>query len=161
MLLNESLDFSSAPLHVKQAFLGAPEKLCLNPGTKLYKWTDYPLFGPHGVTEWWGFVIQRTLPSGLVAEGFRTTEKLAARVGTSHQNYQLARMAVSEKFNNKMEHLLVTELILGCWAFAGKTKGQQEFKDPTLSNVYLIGGKCQLWIPNLGHSHIRQIPAVP
>jgi hypothetical protein len=160
MLLNEDFQFSGASKQVKDAFIGSPEKVPLSPGTKLYKWTDYPLVSPNGITPWWCFVIQRRLPSGMVADGFRRTEQLAARLGTTHRDYQRVRTAVSEQFQNTMQNLLVSELTLACWGFAGKAIGQQEFKDPQLKNVYLIGGKCQVWIPNLTVAHIRQIPTI-
>lgn len=157
-MLNADFDFSMATLSIKGAFIGIPEKMFLEPGTKLYKWTDYPLVGPQGITPWWSFFTQSKLPSGLVAEGFQETERLAVRLNTPHQNYQRVRSAVSEKFNNKMSNLLVTQLTLGCWGFAGRTSGQAEFKNPALRNVYLIGGKCQVWIPNLTLAHIREVP---
>lgn len=78
----------------------------------------------------------------------------------THRQYQKVRSAVSEKFNNNLKNLLVTELLDDIWGFAGRTSGQPEFKDPLLANVFLIGGKGQLWIPNLTVAHIRQIPAL-
>jgi hypothetical protein len=50
MALNETLVFASAPVDVRSAFIGTPEKVLLRSGTKLYKWTDYDLFGPRGIT---------------------------------------------------------------------------------------------------------------
>ena len=160
MSLNQNLEFSSAPDYVKKAFLGVPDKAWLKPGTKLYKWTDYPLVGPDGrITPWWSFVIRRKLPSGLIAEGFRDSEIRAQRVGVSHRQYQLVRGAVSEKFENKLENLLIIELVTGAWGFAGVTSGQPEFKDPRLANVFLIGGKGQLWLPNLAEADVHEIPS--
>jgi hypothetical protein len=158
--LNEKLDFSSAPPEVKRAFLGIPDKVWLPPATKLYKWTDYPLVGAKGITPWWSYVVATTLPSGFVAEGFRGSETAAHRLGVTHREYQKVRGAVSEKFNNSLQRLLLIELTAGVWGFAGRTSGQPQFQDPSLGNVYLIGGKGQLWIPNLTPSHVRQIPAV-
>jgi len=45
MIVNEALDFTSAPENVKTAFLRVPEKVRLNAGTQLYRWTDQ-LLGP-------------------------------------------------------------------------------------------------------------------
>lgn len=67
---------------------------------------------------------------------------------------------MSETFNNKLQNLLLIELIADVWGFAGKTSGQPEFRDPALANVFLIGGKGQLWIPGLKLEHLRQIEAV-
>lgn len=159
MVLNEGFSFSATPKDDQRAFLREPEKLLLRAGTRLYKLTSYPLVGPKGITPWWSFVIQTTLPSGFVAEGFRGTETMARRRGVTHREYQRVRGAVSEKFNNLMENLLLIQLNVDAYSFAGPTSGQQEFKGPALANVYLIGGKGQVYIPNLASAHVHQIPA--
>jgi hypothetical protein len=160
MPINEKLAFSDATTDAKEAFLGIPDKVFLPPATKLYKWTDYELVGPKGITPWWCYVKRTTLPGGLVAEGFRDSETAARRIGSNHRTYQQIRTAVSERFDNNLNNLLLIELKIGVWGFAGRASGQPEFKNPSLANVYLIGGKCQLWIPNLTPSHVRQIPAM-
>ena len=93
-------------------------------------------------------------------EGFRDSETAAHRLGVSHRRYQGVRAAVSEKFNNKMANLLLIELMNGVWGFGGVTRGQAEFKNPKLANVYLIGGKGQLWIPNLTAADVREISCI-
>jgi hypothetical protein len=55
----------------------------------------------------------------------------------------------SEKFNNAMQNLLVIRLNTKVWGFAGPTSGQREFSNPAPGNVYLIGGKGQVYLPNL------------
>jgi hypothetical protein len=159
MTLNEKLEFRSASREVQMAFLGVPEKVLLKARTKLYKWTDYPLVGPFGITPWWSYFQQTRLPSGFIAEGFGSTENFARRLGVHHREYQRVRGAVSEKFDNNMQLLLLIELTVDAWGFAGRTSGQPEFKDPKLANVYLIGGKGQLWIPGLKASDVIRIPA--
>jgi len=159
MALNETIVFSSAPADVRSAFIGTPEKVLLRRGTKLYKWTDYPLHGARGVTPWWSYVEQTRLPGGFVAEGFRASETRARRLGVTHRQYQRVRSAVSEKFPNDLQNLLLIELLSDAWGFAGRTSGQPEFKDPSLANVFLIGGKGQLWIPNLTLAYVREIEA--
>jgi hypothetical protein len=161
MSLNEKLEFASAPQDVKKAFLGVPDKIYVRPGTKLYKFTDYPLVAENGqVTPWWSFVLGRKLPSGGTMEGLRRSEEHAARLGVSHRRYQQVRSAVSEQFNNNLTHLLLIFLKQEVWGFAGRTSGQPEFKNPAMNNVYLIGGKGQLWIPGLTSAHVEQINAV-
>jgi len=160
MALNEDLVFTSAPAYVRSAFIGIPEKALLGRGTKLYKWTDYPLHGQDGITPWWSFVIQTRLPGGFVAEGFRTSEQRAHRLGVTHREYQRVRSAVSENFNNNLQNLLLIELREDVWGFAGQTRGQPEFKDPALANVFLIGGKGQLWIPNLTRMQVLKIESL-
>jgi hypothetical protein len=161
MALNEILEFAAAPPGVKSAFLGDPEKVLLKCGTKLYKWTDYSLEDEHRrITPWWSFVQQTRLPGGFVAEGFRTSEIRARRLGVTHRDLQRVRSAVSERFDNNMQNLLLIELIRDVWGFAGRTSGQPEFRDRALANVYLIGGKGQVWIPHLTRAEVRQIPTV-
>ena len=157
-MLNENLEFATAPQDVKDAFIGKVDKLPMNAGTKFFKRTGFPLVGPKGITAWWSFVETTKLPSGIVADGLRQSEELAHRVGASHRDYQRVRAAVSERFGNSMRHLLIAELSVGVWGFAGKASGQKEFNDPELRNVYLIGGAVQVWIPNLTISHIHEIP---
>jgi hypothetical protein len=167
MILNETLEFSSAPQTVKKAFLGMPDKLLLRPGRKLFKWTEFPLVGDHGVTPWWLFAAPTRLPSGAVADGFRRSEDLAHRLGVSHSSYQKVRSAVSGKFRNSMRYLLLVEITAPVWGFAGKASGQlefsdeQEFNDPSLKKVYLLGGSVQLWVPNLKDNlHVRELPTL-
>ena len=161
MTLNESLDFSKAPAKVKKAFLGVPDKILLRSGTKLYKFTDYPLVNPSGgISEWWSFVVKTKLPSGLIAEGFRGSETAANRLGISHREYQKVRSAVSEQFNNNLHNSLLIVLMQDVWGFAGITAGQPEFKNPAYANVYLIGGKGQLWIPGLTSSQVQELPSM-
>lgn len=159
MVLNEGFSFSSAPLQDRRAFLRNPERMLFHVDTKFYKWTSYPLVGPKGITPWWSFVIKTRLPSGLMAEGFRDSEIYARRLGVPHIKYQRVRGAVSEKFNNPMENLLLIRLTREVWGYAGITSGQQEFKDPALSHVYLMGGKCQAYIPNLTSACVLRIDA--
>lgn len=159
MVLNENFSFSSAPPQDRKAFLKEPGKKLFRARTQFYKWTSYPLVGAKGITPWWSFVIRTQLSNGLVAEGFRNSETRARRLGVTHTEYQRVRAAVSEKFHNSMENLLLVQLNVDVWGFAGSTRAQQEFENPTLDNVYLIGGKCQAYIPNLTSVHLHQIPA--
>jgi len=127
-------------------------------GTKFYKWTSFPLVGPRGITPWWSFVNRTVLSDGFVAEGFRDSEVYASRLGVSPRSKQRVRGAVSEKFNNPMQNLLMIQLDEKVWGFAGTTSGQPQFKSPALDNVYLIGGKGQVYIPNLTLRHVHKAP---
>lgn len=165
MMLNEQLEFFSIPVEVKRAFLGIPDKVVLKAGTRLYKWSDHRLPASHGaaearsITPWWSYYRQTVLPGGLVVEGFNESRERARALRVSHRDYQRVRSAVSERFNNRMRHLLLIELLQDVWGFAGTASGQPEFKDPALANVYLIGGQGQLWVPNLTLRHVAEIPA--
>ena len=169
MALNEHLEFSSVDQRDQDAFIGPVEKIWLEQKTKVYKFTDYPLVNEKGnITPWWSFVVAQTLPSGRKMEGFRQSETAANRLRVSHREYQKYRAAISESFNNDLSNLVLAFLTEGVWAFAGITSGQKEFdmtkeerkKDPSLAKVYLIGGKGQLYIPNLRRGHLQEIPAI-
>ena len=169
MALNEHLEFSSVKKDHRDAFIGPVEKIWIDPETKLYKFTDHPLESDAGyITPWWSFVTSRTLPSGRQMQGFRQAETAANRLGVSHREYQKYRSAVSEAYKNNLSKVLLVFLTEGVWAFAGITAGQQEFdmndeerkKDPSLGKVYLIGGRGQVYIPNLKRGHLQEIPAM-
>src|SRR4051812_8067573 len=105
MILNEDLRFENADATVKRAFLRVPEKVLLTPPMQLYKWTGRPLLDGSRITPWWWFVQATRLPTGVVAEGFRTSEERARRLGKSHRTFARARAAVSGQFGNTMENL--------------------------------------------------------
>jgi hypothetical protein len=157
MFLNAQIEFYSVPQQVKGAFLGVPEKLLLRQGERLYKYTDQTSLPPEKITPWWSFVESRRLRSGLQADGLLRTKELAGRLDRSHRDYQQVRAAISERFNNSMRNLIFAELRVPVWAFAGRASGQPEFKSAALSNVFLIGGAAQVWIPNLTIAQIHQV----
>ena len=162
MILNEDLQFASVEPTVKRAFLRVPEKMLLTPHIRLCKWTSRPLSDGTRVTPWWSFVESTQLPSGVVADGFRVSEERAARLGRSHREFARSRAAISDQFGNKMTKLLVVQISLPVWGFAGQASGQREFADnqPGLRHVFLIGGAYQIWIPNLSLIHVTAIPVV-
>jgi hypothetical protein len=162
MILNQDVDFADAAQEVKTAFLRHPEKMRLNAGTHLYKFTDRPLVPGRPVTPWWFPVEQVRLPSGAIAEGFRTSEERARRIHRSHREYARARAAISERFGNSMTNLLIVALKVPVWGFAGIAGGQPQFPEEQVDaqNVILIGGAHQLWIPGLGYSDVRQVSVI-
>ena len=163
MELNYDLTFDQATLgkpDVRRAFIGGKpettEKLIA--GTKLYKWTQYPLAGAQGITPWWSFVEARTLANGRKVEGLQESQIYAERLSTPHGRYARTRSAVTKQWN-LMTRPLVVQLLKDVWGFIGKASGQLE--DQQVSNVYLIGGAYQVWIPNLTIAYVRQIAALP
>lgn len=158
--LNADLSFEDAQNHVKRAFLRTAEKVRIPPRKQLYKWTNRPLLGTHGISPWWSFVESTRLPSGAMAEGFRVAEERAARLGKTHREYARVRAAISDQFENSMSDLLVVTLNEEVWAFAGQASGQREFKDELedLRNVILIGGAWQVWVPGLTLRHVTALP---
>jgi hypothetical protein len=161
VILNESLDFDRADHEVRRAFLRQPERVLLTPPTRLYRWTNRPLVGPHGISAWWSFVESRRLPSGAVVDGFRISEERAHRLGRTHREFARSRAAISDEFRNTMTDLLLVQLTTKVWGFAGQASGQPEFsrERADLQNVFLIGGAQQLWIPNLTALDVQVIPA--
>ena|SRR5579872_5736765 len=159
MILNEQVRFDDADATVKRAFIRRPERVCLRPPDRLYKWTDRTLITDGRISPWWSFVNTRRLPSGALADGFRVSEERARRLGRTHREFARARAAVSAQFNNAMTDLLLVELTQPVWAFAGAASGQREFsqKEIELQHVYFIGGAHQVWVPNLTARHLRQI----
>lgn len=168
MVLNEKLEFKDAPPLVKKAFNGTPDKMYLKETTELYKFTSYPLVSEKGnVTPWWSFVHAVQLPNGRKAEGLHEAAERARRIDEmqrqllsgaqrtrcSVRTYERARLAVSEEFNNSMRNYLSIALQQGVWGFVGIAAFQKAFKDPEFSNVLYIGGKIQLWLPNLTEKH--------
>ena len=162
MILNEGLRFDTVDASVKRAFLRPPEKLQLSPRTHLYKWTDAPFNQGGRVSPWWSFVETTQLPSGAMADGFRVSEERAKRIGRTHRELARSRAAISGQFNNRLSNLLVIELSVPVWGFAGQASGQPEFarNQPELANVFLIGGAYQVWLPGLTPMHVKSIPAV-
>jgi hypothetical protein len=160
MPLNEALRFEDADPSVKRAFLRTPEKVLLAPHVNLYKWTSAPLIDRMPVSPWWSFVESTPLPSGAVAEGFRVSEERANRLKKPHRDYARVRAAISGEFGNSMKNLLVIQLNEPAWAFAGQASGQPEFAKSRadLSNVLLIGGAHQVWLPNLTPRHLTIVP---
>jgi hypothetical protein len=162
-ILNEDFLFSSAPLDHRRAFLGVPERMRLNAGVSLYRW-GYSLIRRDGtISPWWSFVIRKRLPSGLIVEGLRDSEIRARRLGVTHRTYDRARVALSEKFNNNMENILTIRLTRDVFGFAGTASGQPQFDDrkhPELRNVFFIGGKGQVYIPNLTRIQLQETLAV-
>jgi hypothetical protein len=161
MILNEGLRWDTVDATVKRAFLRPAERLLLSPRTHLYKWTDGPLNQAGRISPWWSFVETTQLPSGVMADGFRVSEERATRIGRTHREFARSRAAISGQFNNRLSNLLVIELSVPVWGFAGQASGQPEFArhQPELANVFLIGGAYQVWVPGLTPVHVKSIPA--
>ena len=153
-------DFASiADADTKRAFLnGHPEVVAwLDPGTKLFKWTQSITTG-HGVSPWWQFLMSRRLANGAMCPGIREMQQWASNVGVHDRDYARTRAAVTQQWN-KMTNAVAIELVNGTWGYIGKAAGQ--LKDKTVSNVFFIGGEYQVWIPGLIANDIRQISLSP
>jgi hypothetical protein len=160
MILNEDLRFADIDASVKRAFLRVPEKIFLAPHVRLYKWTNRALSDGVRITPWWSFVESTRFPSGGIADGFRVSEERARRLGRSHREFARSRAAISDQFANTMVNLLVIQLSLPVWGFAGQASAQREFADDRadLGHVFLIGGAHQVWVPGLTLGHVAAVP---
>lgn len=153
-------DFSKiADDNAKRAFLhGHPEVVeWLGAGTKLFKWTQ-SVTTPKGVSPWWQFLESRRLANGATAPGVRELQEYAGRLGVHDRDYARVRAAVTEQWN-KMTNAVAIELATGAWGYIGKASGQ--LKDERVSNVFLIGGEYQVWVPGLIATDIRRISILP
>lgn len=80
--LNSGLTFDQATVtrpDVRRAFVGGRAETAerLPAGTKLYKWTQYPLVGRKGISPWWRFLEDATLANGRKADGLRQLQTYA------------------------------------------------------------------------------------
>jgi len=148
-----------ADADTKRAFVGGrPEAVeWLPPATKLFKWTQ-SITGPRGISPWWQLLESRRLANGSECPGIRELQFYAGRVQVNDRDYARARLAVSEQWN-RMTNAVAIELVNGAWGYIGKAAGQLENRD--ISNVFLIGGAYQVWIPGLVATDIRRISILP
>ena len=162
MALNEDLDFEGgADATVKGAFIREKimAKELLPTGTRLYKWTQFPLAGKKGITPWWSFADERRLESGIVIPGIKQSEIYAERLKVSQKDFARAQSAVTKAWN-QMDNLLMIVLLKPVWGFIGRASGQnfeEESVDPDKKNVFWIGGAYQVWIPNLTTDDVKEI----
>ena len=163
MNLNDSLDVDRIDATVRRAFLRRPQKLLLQPGVRLYRWTNEPVLGTSRISPWWSFVDATRLPNGELAEGLRVAEERARRIDRTHREFDRSRAAISDEFRNTMSHLIVGRLTTAAWGLAGQASGQPEFAKARqdMQNVVLIGGAHQIWIPNLTAAHLQQVHTPP
>lgn len=143
-LLNEEIDFQKVAPAVQGAFIGRmAEKRLLAAGTKLYKHTSYSLFGNGGqISPWWSSVV----PLSPADPGLAGSRTRAGNLGVTDVDFARARTAVTRQWN-EMGRILQVRLTQPVYGFIGRCSGQR--LDENISNVVLIGGAHQLWIPNL------------
>ena len=153
MALNEALQFNNVPPDVKRAFAGGmPQKTLLQPGHRLYKFTEYELFHNGEATAWWSSVF----PMNSADTGLEQLLERAARTGGSPAEFARARNAVTKQWNS-MSGLLLAALTSPVYGFVGRVAHQQFDKGSAYCNVVFIGGAIQLWIPNLTAAYVRKL----
>ena len=154
MTLNSQLNFGDVPGDVKLAFVGgAAKRIKLTANTRLYKFTEYPLFGDDdAVTAWWSSVT----PLNPDDTGLEILLERAARVGVDPSTFARARNAVTKEWN-AMGQLRLARLKVPVWGFVGTVRHQPVEKKPEKKKVVFIGGAVQLWIPNLSSTTIGQV----
>lgn len=139
-------------------FRPGPECIQLLPaGTKLYKWSK-TIVGRTGITPWWFFLEPRILPNGVRCDGLREKQEYANRLSMNDRDYHRVRAAVTMQWN-PMTHPIAVQLNNSAWGYIGKAAGQLE--DNTISDVFLIGGDYQVWIPGLKAADLTQISVLP
>jgi hypothetical protein len=160
MPVSKPPDFASvANASTQRAFLrGRPEVVeWLEPGTKLFKWTQ-SITTPRGISPWWQFLLARRLSNGVNCPGIQELQTYAGRLGVHDRDYARTRAAVSKQWN-KMTNAVAIELTKGTWGYIGRASGQLE--DQNVPRVFLIGGEYQVWVPGLLANDIRRISLLP
>lgn len=153
-------DFAAtADAAAKRAFLhGRPDVVAwLDPGTKLFKWTQ-SIATAKGISPWWQFLLARRLQNGATCPGVREMQEYASRLGVHDRDFTRTRAAVTQQWN-KMTNAVAIELVNGAWGYIGKAAGQR--KDLDDPQVFFIGGEYQVWIPGLLANDIRRISIAP
>jgi len=140
-ILNEDLEFADAPAVVKDAFMrGVAEKKPFSRSTVLYRLVTN--LQNTGIGEWW------QASSALSEYRFRAMQASAPLA-----DYSRARLAVSVDWNARMDSLCKVMLLEDVVGFEGRSRHQPLSRQ--LTNVLLIGGGNQIWIPNLTTRHTR------
>lgn len=148
-----------ADAETKRAFMGGrPEAVVwLDPGTKLFKWTQALPMARGRISPWWQFLEKRALPNGVVVPGLKEMRAYAQNTASHPRDFNRVRLAVTEQWN-QMTHLASIQLLVGVWGYVGKAFGQR--KDLNDPQVIFIGGGYQVWIPNLQAEQARQITLI-
>ncbi len=158
LVLNDSLQWGQLPEYVKQAFKGEGEKVRLEAGYRLYKFSQFDIKRSDGsVSEWWSPVDAFGDDPGLDQR-----ISLAMRNGVDLREIVRLYCAVKESWNALTE-LIKIEMVVPAYAFWGKASGQergaagpaQEGKiEDNHKTRNLPGNACQFYIPNLKQEHI-------
>lgn len=152
MTLNQELDFATLESKIRMTFAGnVAHKTLLKAGHELYKFTQQPLIGDHGVTPWWSSVE----PLSSDDTGLAVLLERSSNLGVTASQFSRACNAVTRQWNS-MSGLLVTVIQIPVYAFVGRVAHQRFDEGADYRNVFLIGGATQLWIPNLTPAYIRQ-----
>jgi len=147
-VLNESLTWQAAiqqDPRIAATFVSRPQKILLQAGHQVYKFTEFSLYGPNGVTPWWSSVTP-VLPGDT---GLRGLQEGAERLGVEASEFARVRNAVSLGWSNSMSQLLRAHLTVRVYAFAGPAAGQHVDSPVGSPKVLFIGGAIQLYIPQL------------
>lgn len=171
--LNFNTDWDLMPPDVKNAFLGKPRRVKLDPGFMLYKFTEYDLANLQGkITEWWSPVDPYGIDPGLLAR-----MHLAKTLGASPADLTRVVSAVKENWN-ALTYLLKARLkkpVYGLWgqcavqwrkdlcrpARQGIAPPPVRDDMPRVRTQRLPGYAWQLYIPKLTDDHIQRVSKEP
>lgn len=124
-------------------------------GTELYKYSgDYPFRADRRVWSPWWSARQGTKHDLGAGKSISWTGLGSHLTKAMHGNYSdvkvaRTRSAVKHEWNS-MRNIFIARLIAPAWAWVGQCKGQRvSDTDPNYSNLYLIGGDYQYYIPDL------------
>ncbi|HWE01839.1 MAG TPA: hypothetical protein VG326_05465 [Tepidisphaeraceae bacterium] len=152
--LNASLKPESLSADVRSCFRGAISFIKLPAGTRVFKFTQFPLHGPKGITPWW-FSCRPLSGSDIGLEGLLERAK---RLNIPPERYARARGAVDEGWGNDMSKLLVAQLLADVGALMGQNASKPiNSKISEYDNIAYIGGAWQLYIPALTGLHVATI----
>jgi len=133
---------------------GRAEKVILEAGRELYKFSSYPMKSADGrITPWWASV--QPLEGG--DPGLKGLLERSGRSGVDPRDFARARSAVSKDWNG-LADMIRAALQQPVWAWKGRCAHQRmDNTRPDMANVVFIGGAWQVFIPNLTIAHIREI----
>ncbi len=169
MITNESLEWTALEEHVKNAFqtvISYPEKVLLEPGLRLYKYSDFDtaiIPNREFISEWWS-----PLDDYKYATSLQQKLKFCESIRVSIQEYTRVTSAVSEDWNS-LRFLLVVEVVEPIYGFFGGFASQNRVNDPEQSRLIadieerapnsrrLPGGGHQFYVPNFRQEFVKQL----
>ena len=168
-ILNQDLAWSSLGDDIHAAFKGAPEKVELRAGMKLYKFNGYATLTPPGaaetavITGWWSPYQAFKWDAGL--ENRRKTA--AAMGGASLKELSRIVVAVREDWSS-LDYLATTDLKKPVYAFFGTVAPQARIgagaaskrsgdERQSIGGGKLVGSGGQFYIPGLTLAHLENV----
>jgi hypothetical protein len=144
-ILNHDVDFSQAPQQDQAAFSGPPTRTVFQAHDTIYR-----IVSIRDVEYSDGTVGGNSLfdsPWWIPAHTFREITMRAHRTRQPLIAVARSGLAVMREFNPHMDWIAVVKMKSPAYGWVGKTAPQPEFRDD--SQVWLMGGLEQIWLPGL------------